>query len=237
MGRIFISYRRNDTEGEAGRLADALEQEFGQNSVFLDVNAIELGRNFPNQILREIDGCSVLLAVIGPNWGAPREDTVTTRGHKRTDYVDLEISWAMQRRLRVIPVLVRKAEMPPSRLLPEEIKPLTVRNAVRLRHEHWKADVQDLVMALRSMLGSAMEKISEEEMDAAMQLDTSETPALATPIPTNPSRGRHMFEFLFAAIVLMLILYFAVLRSSPPEQSQHSPTPAKRVDLKPKKSQ
>ena len=148
MGKIFISYRRNDSEGEAGRLAADLEREFGEEFVFIDVNAIEPGLDFRGKIQRQIAGCSVLLAIIGPNWTAPKEET-TSKRRGRTDYVHLEISWALKRRLRVIPVLVRGARMPSAKALPEEIKRLTVRNAVELRHAHWNADLQLLVTALR----------------------------------------------------------------------------------------
>ena len=44
MRAIFISYRRSDAEGEAGRLCDDLAHEFGSDSVFMDVDAIQPGR-------------------------------------------------------------------------------------------------------------------------------------------------------------------------------------------------
>ena len=51
MGRaIFISYRRDDTEGEAGRLYDDLVRTFGENSVFMDVAGINPGMDFRKAI-------------------------------------------------------------------------------------------------------------------------------------------------------------------------------------------
>jgi hypothetical protein len=43
---VFVSYRRKDSEGESGRLFDDLTSHFGSASVFMDVSAIEPGRDF-----------------------------------------------------------------------------------------------------------------------------------------------------------------------------------------------
>jgi hypothetical protein len=47
---IFVSYRRSDSQGEAGRLFDDLAKHFGEQSVFMDVSAIEAGRDFRKAI-------------------------------------------------------------------------------------------------------------------------------------------------------------------------------------------
>ena len=65
---IFISYRRDDSEGEAGRLSGDLAQTFQEESVFMDVNAIQPGRDFRKAIDESIHKCSVLLAVLGRDW-------------------------------------------------------------------------------------------------------------------------------------------------------------------------
>ena len=45
--KIFISYRRDDTAGYAGRIHDRLEREFGADLLFMDVDTIPLGRTSP----------------------------------------------------------------------------------------------------------------------------------------------------------------------------------------------
>jgi hypothetical protein len=65
---IFISYRRNDSEGEAGRLFADLVKHFGEGSVFMDVAAIDIGRDFRQAIDESVAECGVLLAVIGREW-------------------------------------------------------------------------------------------------------------------------------------------------------------------------
>jgi hypothetical protein len=42
-GRLFLSYRREDTKHIAGRLADRLIDDFGPDRVFIDVDSIALG--------------------------------------------------------------------------------------------------------------------------------------------------------------------------------------------------
>jgi hypothetical protein len=141
--------------------------------VFIDVNAIEPGLDFRGKIQRQIAGCSVLLAIIGPHWAAPKEEEASGKRRARTDYVHLEISWALKRRLRVIPVLVRRARMPSAKALPEEIKRLTVRNAVELRHAHWNQDLQVLVTALRKILGTPrVEAVDQAPTETEDEIET-----------------------------------------------------------------
>ena len=65
MRAIFISYRREDSEGQAGRLFDDLTARFGEDSVFMDVAGIEPGRDFRRVIDEHVASCGVLLAMIG----------------------------------------------------------------------------------------------------------------------------------------------------------------------------
>jgi hypothetical protein len=149
---IFISYRRDDSEGEAGRLADDLAHRFREDSVFMDVNAIQPGRDFRKAIDESIHKCSVLLAIVGLGWLESRDGA----GHKRlddeNDFVRLEIASALQRDIPVVPVLVRGARMPRAEQLPDDLKELAFRNAVELTHARWKSDVQVLVDALKPYL-------------------------------------------------------------------------------------
>src|SRR4030095_1528366 len=66
--QIFISYRRSDSSGYAGRIQDRLQGEFGSDVVFMDVDAIRAGVNFVEAVREAVTRCSVLLVLIGPNW-------------------------------------------------------------------------------------------------------------------------------------------------------------------------
>jgi TIR domain len=146
---IFINYRRNDSEGEAGRLFDELTTRFSANSVFMDVAAIEPGKDFRKAIDESVASCSVLLAMIGQEWLSTRDAAGNRRLDDTHDFVRLELASALRRDIPVIPVLVRGAKMPLVEHLPDDLKDLAYRNAVELTHARWKSDVQVLVHALR----------------------------------------------------------------------------------------
>jgi TIR domain len=146
---IFINYRRNDSEGEAGRLFDDLATQFSQESVFMDVAAIEPGQDFRKAIDKSVATCSILLALVGQEWLQTKDATGRRRLDDETDFVRLELALALQRDIPVIPVLVRGAKMPLAEHLPEDLKELAFRNAVELTHARWKSDVAVLIRALR----------------------------------------------------------------------------------------
>ena len=98
---IFISYRRDDSEGEAGRLSDDLAQTFQEESVFMDVNAIQPGRDFRKAIDDCIHECSVLLAIVGREWLESKDALGRRRLDDETDFVRLEIASALRRDIPV----------------------------------------------------------------------------------------------------------------------------------------
>ena len=149
MHSIFISYRRDDSEGEAGRLSDDLEEIFAEHSIFMDVNAIQPGRDFRKAIDESIQKCSVLLAILGPAWLTSGDATGQRRLDDESDFLRLELVSALKREIPVIPVLIRGTKMPRAEQLPDDMKELAFRNAVELTHARWKSDLQVLVRALR----------------------------------------------------------------------------------------
>ena len=154
MRAIFISYRRSDSEGEAGRLSDLLTHRFNDKSVFMDVDSIQPGRDFRKAIDESIQACSVVLTLIGPNWLDAHDDCGGRRLDAPNDYVRLEIAAALHRDIPVIPVLLRGAKMPHEEQLPAEIAELAFRNSVELTHARWKSDLQVLIEALEALIGA-----------------------------------------------------------------------------------
>jgi hypothetical protein len=151
MGRsIFISYRRDDTEGEAGRLFDDLTRAFGDDAVFMDVDGIRPGVDFRKAIDENVSGCGVLLALVGKQWLTVADSEGNRRLDHENDYVRLEIASALGRNIAVIPVLVHEAHMPHSEQLPENLKDLAYRNSVELTHARWNSDVNLLIDALKA---------------------------------------------------------------------------------------
>ena len=149
MRAIFLSYRRDDAEGEAGRLFDDLIAEFTTDKVFMDVTGIEPGRDFREVIDQNIASCGVLLAIMGKDWIDAKDDAGRRRLDDPFDFVRLETASALRRDIPVIPVLVHGGRMPRPEQLPEDLKDLAYRNAVELTHARWDSDVQLLMRALR----------------------------------------------------------------------------------------
>jgi hypothetical protein len=145
---IFISYRREDAEGQAGRLYKDLAQHFGEQAVFMDVAGIEPGRDFRKAIDEHVGSCGVLLALIGKSWMEAKDGAGMRRLDDAGDFVRLETKSALKRDIPVVPVLVHGATMPRADQLPEDIKELAYRNAIELTHARWDSDLSVLIKAL-----------------------------------------------------------------------------------------
>ncbi len=157
MEGIFISYRREESAGHAGRIYDRLREKFGKSRVFMDVSAIEPGVDFVEAIDRAVGSCTVLLVVIGRRW----IDCTNAAGRRRLDdpkdFIRLEVGSALRRTIRVIPVLVQNAEMPEEEALPEELKLLARRNAIEINDNHWDSDLGQLVETLEKVMAGGTE--------------------------------------------------------------------------------
>lgn len=154
MASVFISYRRSDCPGHAGRLYDRIVQEVGREGVFRDIDAIPPGVDFTEHIQNAISSCSVLLALIGTNW-LDSGDHEGRRLDHPDDLVRFEIATALRRPgVRVIPVLVEDAKMPAAGQLPEDLRPLAGRNAFELRDLHWSDDVDRLLSVVALATGA-----------------------------------------------------------------------------------
>jgi hypothetical protein len=154
-GSIFISYRRDDSPHAAGRLYEYLAQSFPRDQLFMDVDTIEPGLDFTEVIKDKVAACEVLLAVIGPGWSAARNEDGERRLDDPNDFVRLEIEAALERNVRVIPVLVDGGRIPKTGELPESLKSLVKRHAIQIAHERFASDASRLIGALQRARHSA----------------------------------------------------------------------------------
>ena len=122
----------------------------------MDVTAIEPGQDFRKAIDRSVAACSVLLAVIGPQWLDSRVAVGARRLDDPEDFVRTELASALRSNIPVVPVLVRGTRMPRPEELADELKELAYRNAVELTHARWKSDIALLIRALRPYMGAAV---------------------------------------------------------------------------------
>jgi TIR domain len=217
MRAIFISYRREDAEGQAGRLFNDLARYFGEDSVFMDVAGIEPGRDFRRVIDEHVASCGVLLAMIGKTWIDAMDESGRRRLEDPMDFVRLETASALKRDIPVVPVLVHGTRMPRAEQLPEDLAELAYRNGVELTHARWDSDVQVLIKALSPYVESLQKNAGEMNTSTALGA-TSTTPttsiASASGVPrttgTAPLAPAHSakksFTMIVAASVAALVI-------------------------------
>ena len=145
MPAVFLSYRRNDTGGEAGRLADTLQNKFGRRFVFRDVVSISPGDQFDTALETQLAAAKVVLVLIGTTWLEELKRRLT---EEKTDFHRVEVATALRQEKRVIPVLLKGATLPPLSELPEDLRQLTKRQTITIRDESWTADVDRLINAI-----------------------------------------------------------------------------------------
>lgn len=150
MAGIFVSYRRDDSQGFAGRLADDLVDIFGADRVFRDIE-IPAGSDFTDVLHRAIAACDILLVVIGRHWAAESVDGYRSRLFEPTDWVRTEIEAAFAQGKQVIPVLVGGAVMPAAGTLPKNIEKLARLQAAVLTDRHWDAGLAEFAERLQKL--------------------------------------------------------------------------------------
>lgn len=145
---VFVSYRRQHASMAAGRLVTSLKEELEGAQVFRDVETIEPGADFVETLEKALNGCAVLLAIIGPGWAQMRSESGQRRLDDPSDWIRLEIATALQRNVRVVPVLIEGAKMPAADELPADLQPLLRRQAIELDDARWATDVARLADTL-----------------------------------------------------------------------------------------
>lgn len=149
MKNIFISYRRADTATVVGRVYDRLVARFGRKRVFKDVDDIPLAEDFRVRIERAIVRSGVQLIVIGTRW--LYDEQGRNRLQNPNDPVRWEMELALQHRLRIIPLLVDGAVMPPEELFPDSIRAIAKFNgrSVRSADPDFDKDIRGVLRYLQ----------------------------------------------------------------------------------------
>lgn len=163
--RIFVSYRRDDAAHVTGRIHDFLAMRFGAANVFMDVDSVAPGEDFVRKIGDTIAMCDLFLLVIGPGWLNARTADGRRRIDLPRDFVRIELSAALARGVKIIPVLVDGAQMPRQEDLPEDVAQMVRHNAVFLGHATFRRDMEalaagvappDMLTRMRSPQGMAL---------------------------------------------------------------------------------
>lgn len=158
MSGIFISYRRDDSAAYAGRLYDRLESHFGHDHIFMDIDHIEPGEDFIEVIQKKLGAVDVAIVMIGKQWLDITDSTGRRRLGDPDDFVRLEITAILERKIRVIPVLVGGAVVPKSSELPDSLAPLVRRHAFEISDSRFHSDVDKLIQTLEKVITKELAK-------------------------------------------------------------------------------
>jgi hypothetical protein len=232
-GQIFISYRREESRWSARSLNDRLAAHFDRSQIFIDIDGIALGDDFVKTIEKRVGECDVLIAVIGARWLTSKDELGFRRLDNPEDFVRMEITTALRRDIRVIPVLVDGALMPQSTDLPDDLKPLVRRLALEVSDTRFDDDCRRLVAAIQQVLekntAEQRERAERERLDAERR-ETEKKERLEAELgqvnankPVNdPKRALTLKEwrlrlakkFSFFPFALALLTYFLVYWTS-----------------------
>ena len=151
MPKIFISYRREDSQWPAQQIRDKLASHFGPEAVVFDVDSIPMGVDYRKYLANEVAQCDVLCAVIGKQWLS----LLNERPDGSRDFVRIEIEAALQRKIPLIPVLIDDASIPGEKELPSDLADLAHRNAAEVSAgPHLQDNLNRLVAGLNQLLQS-----------------------------------------------------------------------------------
>jgi hypothetical protein len=152
--KIFISYRRSDSQDISRSLYEVLRDQFGHNTIFIDIDSIAPGKNFVAEVEKTLARCRVVLAVISPHWLDIEDEQHRRRLENPDDFVRIEIETALRYassgHLRLIPLLIGQTPMPSAERLPEGMKQLVHCNALRIHQDsYYKDSIEKLIEAIQ----------------------------------------------------------------------------------------
>ncbi len=174
-GKIFVNYRRDDSASQALNVAQYLESTFGKNSVFIDVDRLRAGENFPAVLEDTLSRCAVMLTIIGPQWlKLDNHQTNTRRIDNPEDWVRLEIERALARKVPVIPVLIGGAQLPKKSELPASLQALTEHQVATISTNGFRHEMAGLANDLRTLL-----RIGNRRMSIAAAVLTCSAASMA----------------------------------------------------------
>lgn len=212
MARIFISYRRSDSELIAGLISQRLRERFGPDSAYLDTDTVPLGVDFRDHINTAVGQCVVLLAVIGDGWIGSVSDLNSDNAR---DFMRLEIESALERDIPVVPVLVGQATMPAESDLPPSLQSLTFRNAAEVRagrdlDQHLERLVQGIeIYVLEEEQGDPCPE-SDDAADQPTELVGGESPQITPGVTPEITPKRMPGRLLLSLLAIVILGVFSM---------------------------
>ena len=233
MAKIFISYRRSDTQIIVGRIYDRLEAAFGRDNVFKDVFDIPPGKDFRDVVREGVAWCDVMLVIIGPTWLSVTDEDGARRLDQADDFVRIEVKTGLEDDgVVTIPVLVKDATLPRARQMPSDIQHLAYINAITVRNDpDFNRDMARLLETVRTVAATrapTTPTMAERPRGTPEVLTRPRKPSRGVPTrptPTPPSKKQSAaktstlpFDWRYGAVagavLLVLLIVLGVVLSN-----------------------
>jgi TolB-like protein len=192
--KIFVSYRRTDSEGITGRIRDRLVGRYGDDSIFMDIDNIPFGKDLRQFIHDALAQSDIFMAVVGPQWLGV-DASGNSRIHADADPVRIEVELAQQMGIPIIPVLIGNTTMPAAAQLPDVIKDFTFINAAKVDpgrdfHQHMERLIRSMDETLRSKnaLPCSITDSAELPKSSVTDHEPSGKPGVSPPPVLKPTR-------------------------------------------------
>ena len=219
---VFLSYRREDAAAYARLLQEQLSKSLPEARVFMDLDSIEAGPDFAEVIGEALDSCAVFVALIGPQWVTLTDDKGRPRLYNPDDWVRLEVQTALERGVRVIPVLVDGARPLREELLPAELHELARLNALELSYSRYQYDADRLVELIQRVLAAA------PGTGTGTMPDLTRTPLARCPIPPRSARHCHRWRGAGETTSVTRYRYSRTGQQSPQSRLMPAATPCRK---------
>jgi hypothetical protein len=152
--KIFLCYRREDTQGFARGIFESLAGKYGRESVFRDIDSTPAGVMYSTWIETKVGQCSVMVVLIGGGWLSVKDRAEQRRLDSPGDWVRQEIEAALRRHIPIIPVCVQGARMPSEDDLPSSIADLARFQSAEVTDSRWEFDIGLLTQAIDNLIAS-----------------------------------------------------------------------------------
>ncbi len=144
---LFISYRREDEGPTAIFIKSKLDEVFGSEHVFMDLDNIQRGDNWKDTLKNNLEECNCLIVIIGKNWLRIQDEFFVRRIDKKDDWVRIEIETAIRRGIKIIPLFIGGA-LTQKEALPKSIQKLLDSQGLVINALSWQSDIAALVSSL-----------------------------------------------------------------------------------------
>jgi formylglycine-generating enzyme required for sulfatase activity len=186
MGKLFISYRRDDTQDITARIHERLKAHFGADSIFIDFVSIPLGHDFRDELREAVNASNAVLVIIGKQWLTITDEREMRRLDNPNDFVRIEVEAALARNIPVVPVLTQGARIPREHDLPPSLAALAYRNGTDVRSDHhFSGDVDQLIARLTPAM--AQPQPVPEAAQSSPQMESRQASS-RYPLPAVPER-------------------------------------------------